>query len=125
MDPGQAPGAQSGKSPFPCGLCTVRGLTGLLCTFLSLPLIPYLSLPPCLHAKGARAYLLEAATARANEDHGVLVVGVGGHTSHAISAVRQQGKPLDHVQATQRLVQHQPAEIPIYLHGLRKQQECL
>lgn len=125
MDPGQAPGTQPGKSPFPYGLCTVQGLTGLVCTFLSLPPILYLSLPPGLHAKGARAYLLQTAAACADEDHGVLVVGVGGHTSHAISAVRQQGQPLDHVQAAQRLVQHQPAEVPIYLHGLGKQQECM
>lgn len=118
MAVGAVPGAQPGKSPFPYGVCMVLGLKGLFCTFLSLPLMPCLSLPPHVHAKGARAYLLQTATACANEDHGVLVVGVGSHTSHAVSAVRQQGKPLDHVQATQRLVQHQPAEVPIYLHGL-------
>ena len=66
------------------------------------------------------AYLLQAAVASADEDHGVLAVGVGSHAGHAVTAVGQQGQPLDHMQATQGLVQHQPAEVSIYLHGLVK-----
>lgn len=46
---GQAPGAQAGKLPLPYGLCPVQGLPGLVCTFLSPALIPYLRVCRNLH----------------------------------------------------------------------------
>lgn len=57
------------------------------------------------------SYLLQLSTPGSHEHHRVLAVGVRRHGAHALSAVLVQRVPLDGPQASQRLVQHQSAEI--------------
>lgn len=57
------------------------------------------------------SYLLQLPTPGSHEHHCMFSVGVGGHGAHALSPVLVQRVSLDHPQASERLVQHQAAEI--------------
>lgn len=71
------------------------------------------------------SYLLQLSTPGSHEHHGVFSIGVGGHGSHALGPVLVQRVSLDHTQASQRLVQHQAAEIISDLLRLQKTKEEL
>lgn len=68
-------------------------------------------------------YLLELSAARSHEHHRVLSVRVGRHGSHALGAVLVQRVALDDPQASERLVQHQAAEIIADLLWLRQRRK--
>lgn len=57
------------------------------------------------------SYLLQLTTAGSHKHHRVFSVGVGSDGAHSLSPVFVQRRSLDHPQASQRLVQHQAAEI--------------
>lgn len=59
----------------------------------------------------APSYLLQLSTPSPHKHHRVFSVGVRGHGAHALRPVLVQRVPLNHPQASERLVQHQAAEI--------------
>lgn len=69
------------------------------------------------------SYLLQLSAPGSHEHHRVLPVRVGRHSAHALGAVLVQRVSLDDPQASDRLVQHQAAEIVSDLLRLWKQKK--
>ena len=82
-----------------------------------------LSLSLSISRSTSSSYLLQLSAPGSHEHHRMFSVGVGSHGAHALSPVLVQRVPLDHPQASQRLVQNQAAKIISDLLRLRTRED--
>lgn len=72
--------------------------------------LSFLPIHPSI-SPSTRPYLLQLSGPGAHKHHSVFSVGVCGHSSHSVCAVLVQRVSLDDPHASERLVQHQAAEV--------------